>query len=79
MNWTPISESLPPKLDYQEEYYVTVESHYGGENHGRFTSRAYYLDKQWGIHNEDGRIEYQSYGWKILAWMKTNDPEPWNG
>jgi len=36
------------------------------------------LYKLWEFHNEDGIIDYSSYGWEIVAWMKTNDPEPWN-
>lgn len=74
MKWTPISESLPPALDYEEEYYVTIEASYCPA----FTTRGLYYKKQWEFHNEDGIIDYSSYGWEIVAWMKTNDPEPWN-
>ena len=74
MKWTPISESLPPELDYEEEYYVTI-----GGRWLPFTTRGFYSNKQWKFHNDDGIIDHQSYGWEILAWMKTNDPEPWKG
>ena len=73
MNWTPISESFPP--DGYKEYYVTVE-HYGP----RFTDRAIYKNNEWELHHEDGIIfDHYSCGWKIVAWMPTDDPEPWNG
>lgn len=77
MNWTPISESLPPELDYEEEYYVTIKAPYCR----LFTARALYgkSNKEWEFHNEDGIIDYPSYGWEIVAWMKINNPEPWKG
>ena len=71
MNWTPISESFPP--DEYNEYYVTVEHPYGP----RFTYRAIYKNNEWEFHNEDGIMDHYSYGWKIVAWMPTDDPEPW--
>jgi hypothetical protein len=74
MNWTPISESLPPSSD---EYYVTIENvHRPSSN---FTARALYWSRRWEFHDDTGIIDHESYGWKIVAWMPTDDPEPWNG
>ncbi len=78
MNWTPISEKLPPNSIQKTVYFVTLSN--GNRNwvvEAVYSSRWYDEDNPWMILGERSNFSPKDCGYDVLAWMPINWPEPY--